>query len=79
MTKGFESEADFERIVKRAHPIDYEDWGSEAQVEAENRVYGILEAILPDEELVRYGEWASKATVDECMDRALQLYRKYVR
>ena len=64
----------FMTLIKRGHPIDDSDWGSEEQINAENAVYNYLEKILTAPELEKYELWASKATVDERMDEALRLY-----
>lgn len=69
--------ADLEALAREAFPIDADEWGSDRQINAENKLFEALETQYP----VTFGEegdfrmWALKATSEEYIEEAMRLVR----
>lgn len=67
-----------ERIVKlaqEARPINYEDYGSERQIDAFNAFTIKMEQILSKEDFELFEDYSMKATTDELVDYGLLLLK----
>jgi hypothetical protein len=62
-----------EILADAARPINDADWGSDRQVEAENRLFEFVRSILSDDEFERLEAFCLKATSEEMIDEALLL------
>jgi hypothetical protein len=60
-------------LAEKARPIDYDDLGSERQVEAFNAFTIKMEQILSKEDFERFEAFSMKATTDELIDYGLTL------
>jgi hypothetical protein len=66
-----ESVKDAEALIAAARPWDDDDYGSERQVNLENRVYFYVESILDPKEFEAFENYCLKASVEDRLDAAL--------
>jgi hypothetical protein len=52
-------------LAKLAMPIDGDDWGTERQIDAENKLYAFVEENWPDMMDEAFEAWSLKASTDE--------------
>lgn len=64
---------DWAALVKDARPTSEADWGSDRQVDAENRLWDALEAELPRKVWNELEDYCLKATTDEQLDEAARI------
>lgn len=62
---------DITALAADARPIDDSDWGSDRQIEAENRFHEALKRVLG--ETPEYDDWCLKATSVEIIDEGLRM------
>ena len=61
------------QLAAKADPRLGNEWGSEDQVEAENKFFECVEAILPARDMELLEAYCMKATSEERIDEALRL------
>jgi hypothetical protein len=52
-------------LAKLAMPINDDDWGSDRQIDAENKLYAFVEENWPDMMSAEFETWSLKASADE--------------
>ena len=62
-------------LAQQARPIDFEDWGSDRQIEAFNAFCLALEQTLSKKDFARLEAFSLKATTNEIIDYGLELAR----
>lgn len=62
-------------MAQAARPIDYEDYGSERQINAFNAFTIKMEQILSKEDFELFEDYSMKATTDELVDYGLSLLK----
>ncbi len=66
-----------EVLADDARPVDFDDWGSERQVKAQNDFFDTLDLYLTgrltEQERHAFDVYCLKATVDEMLDEGLRL------
>lgn len=60
-------------LAEKARPIDYDDYGSERQIEAFNAFCLAMEKTLSADDFERFEAYSMKATTDELIDYGLKL------
>ncbi len=61
------------QLFTAAKPVNYDDIGSERQVNAECKWYEFLESVLTPEACDTFETFACGATIEECVDYSLEL------
>jgi hypothetical protein len=69
------ADGDFAALAKAALPISDDEWGSERQIEAQNRFFEAVEARLPADKFAALEAYCHKANVHEMVEEALRLLR----
>lgn len=67
--------SEIENLITQARPVSDEDWGSERQINLENKVWAHLDTILSEKQRDAFSNYCSKATTDEALDAALRVVR----
>ena len=68
-----------EAMAKEARPVNDADWGSERQIEAENRFYEKALATMGGDDRHDFEMWALKATSEEAIEEAIKLCSPFLR
>ncbi len=56
-----------------ARPINYEDWGSERQIQAENLFFKLIETVLTPDEMEELEGYCLKATTEDMIEKAMSM------
>ena len=64
-----------EQLAEDARPVDDDDWGTERQIDAENRFFDECRRRSPSkfDDAGDFGDWCLKATSEERIDEALRI------
>jgi hypothetical protein len=66
---------DFDALAKEALPHNDDEWGSERQIDAQNRFTNAVETVLTPETFATYESYCLKATTDEMIEEGLRLVK----
>jgi hypothetical protein len=69
--------SDIPFLTADARPINEDDWGSERQVNAANKLYYAMEDFLSPDAFAEWIAYGEKATEEESCDFALVLFNRH--
>ncbi len=64
-----------EALAQAARPINDNDWGSDRQIKAENKLFAAIKPLIQRTEWDALEAYCLKATTDEMIDEALRIMR----